>query len=275
MNDLHELAVRIGWAADKNTLPGWTDIRRTTAVHSFYWIRSGKGKFESDDGVYEIEGGHLFYLKPGLNMRMAAIGDQGLEMVMILFDAVRLSGKSGIWPTPSSVSTLELVHSTAFSGEAAVELDTALNRLVELWSIGLPARELEANAALLALIARLHSDFSQEQEKARVLFERGLQVMGLRYAETLTAESLAEELHVSVSHLRKLFLRYAGETPKQVLSNLRLRQAERYLLYTDLTLHAIAGACGYGDEFHFSRTFKKSKGMPPSVFRKESRGRHV
>ncbi|WP_051507164.1 AraC family transcriptional regulator [Saccharibacillus sacchari] len=274
MNDLHELAVRIGWAANKNTLPGWTDIRRTTAVHSFYWIRSGKGKFESDGEVYEIEGGHLFYLKPGLNMRMAAVGDQGLEMVMILFDAVRLSGKSEIWPTPSSVSSLELAHSTAYSGEAAVELDAALNRLVKLWSIGLPARELEANAVLLALIARLHSDFSQEQEKARVLFERGLQVMGLRYAETLTAESLAEELHVSVSHLRKLFLRYAGETPKQVLSNLRLRQAERYLLYTDLTLHAIAGACGYGDEFHFSRTFKKSKGVSPSVFRKESQGRH-
>ncbi|CAM4004053.1 AraC family transcriptional regulator [Saccharibacillus endophyticus] len=275
MNDLHELAVRIGWAADKHTLPGWTDIRRTTAVHSFYWVRSGKGKFQSDEGTYEVEGGHLFYLKTGLNMRMAAVGDQGLEIVMILFDAVRLSGKSEIWPTPSSVSTLEIAHSTAFSGEAAIELDAALNRLVELWSIGLPARELEANAVLLTLIARLHGDLSQEKEKARVLFERGLQVIGLRYAETLTAERLAEELHVSVSYLRKLFLRYAGETPKQVLSNLRLRQAERYLLYTDLTLHAIAGACGYGDEFHFSRTFKKSKGVSPSVFRKESQGGHA
>ncbi|MEJ8305314.1 AraC family transcriptional regulator [Saccharibacillus sacchari] len=268
MNDLRELAVRIGWASDKNTLPGWTDIRRTTAVHSLYWVRSGKGIFESDDGLYQIEGGHLFYLKPGLNMRMAALGDQGLDMVMILFDAVRLAGTSGIWPTPSPVSTLEIPHSAHFSGKTAVELDASLSRLVKLWSMGLPARELEANAALLTLIARLHGDLSPEQEKTRALFERGQQVMGLRYAETLTAESLAEELHVSVSHLRKLFLRYAGETPKQVLSGMRLRQAERYLLYTDLTLHAIAEACGYGDEFHFSRTFKKSKGMPPSAFRK-------
>ncbi|NGZ77640.1 helix-turn-helix transcriptional regulator, partial [Saccharibacillus alkalitolerans] len=104
-------------------------------------------------------------------------------------------------------------------------------------------------------------------------FEQGLQTIGRRFAEPLTAERLASELNVSASHLRKIFLRYAGETPKSYISALRLRHAERYLLHTDMKLHAIAGACGYGDEFHFSRTFKKRKGLSPSAFRRTSRER--
>ncbi len=267
---LQDLAVKIRWAAYKNVPEDWTDIRHQKNVHSFYWIRSGKGYFRSVKGYYEAESGQLFYLEPGLNMHMAARGGSELRMIMILFDCTRLSGEIGRWLRPSSVERLDLPHRFVFAGEHAALLDTGLSRIVELWTPGTPVRETEAHAALLGLVARLHADLTPEQDLAKTRFEQGVELIGQHFAEPFTAEQLAAELHVSVSHLRKLFLRYAGETPKQFLSRLRLRHAERYLLHTDWSLHEIARACGYSDEFHFSRTFKKERGLPPSVFRKRN-----
>ncbi|WP_172198577.1 helix-turn-helix transcriptional regulator [Saccharibacillus qingshengii] len=271
MNALHDPAVKIRWAAYKNTSGTWSDIRRNTSVHSLYWIRAGRGLFESEQGRYEAQSGELFYLEPGLGMKMAALGGRELQMTMILFDAVELSDSGGHWPSPSPIARFDLPHRSVWEGDRAVELDTRLGRITEEWTPGTPMREREAGAMLLDLLARLYTEGAPEQSKARALFEQGLQVIGRRFAEPLTMQQVADELQVSVSHLRTLFLRYAGETPKQILSQLRLRQAERYLLYTDLTLHAIAGSCGYGDEFHFSRTFKKHKGFSPSTFRRNAK----
>ncbi|OWA37650.1 hypothetical protein B9G55_06255 [Saccharibacillus sp. O16] len=266
---LQDLAVKIRWAAHKNVPSDWTDIRHQKNVHTLYWVRAGKGRFQSTKGSHEAQSGQLFYLEPSLSMNMAALGSQELKMMMILFDCTRLSGDIGRWLSPSPVPQLGLPHHSTFVHEHAALLDTTLGRIVDLWTPGTAVREMEAHAALLGLIARLHDDLAPDRDRARTLFEQGVERIGQRFAESLTAEQLAAELHVSVSYLRKLFLRYAGETPKQFLSRLRLRHAERYLLHTDMTLHEIAQACGYSDEFHFSRSFKQSRGMPPSTFRRQ------
>ncbi|QDH23132.1 helix-turn-helix transcriptional regulator [Saccharibacillus brassicae] len=268
---LQDPAVKIRWAAYKNTSGGWSDIRRNTSVHSLYWIRAGSGRFESERGCYEAQRGELLYLEPGLSMKMAALGGRDLHMAMVLFDAAELSDADGRWPAPARIPRFDLPHRSEWDGERAIELDTAIGRIIERWTLGTPVAEREAGAALLDLLDRLHTGNAPEPGKARALFERGLTLLGQRFAEPLTTGQLAGELHVSVSHLRKLFVHHAGVTPKQMLSRLRLRQAERYLLYTDLTLHAIAGSCGYGDEFHFSRTFKKHKGLSPSAFRRRAK----
>ncbi|MDO3412537.1 AraC family transcriptional regulator [Saccharibacillus sp. CPCC 101409] len=272
MNRLHDLAVKIRWASDKQAPADWSDIRRTTTVHSLYWVREGGGSFESKHGRYSVEPGRLFYLEPGLDMNMRAEHEAGMDMAMILFDCVQISGAAGCWNEPETVVRLELPHLFPLGGESSVMLDAGLSRVVELWSQGTPGREAEANAELLGLIARLHIYLAAEENGGpRAVFEQALSLIGRRFAEPLTAEKLAGELHVSVSYLRKIFVRYAGLTPKLFLSRLRLRHAERYLLYTDLTLRAIASSCGYGDEFHFSRTFKKATGVPPSEFRRRGR----
>ncbi|NGZ74807.1 AraC family ligand binding domain-containing protein, partial [Saccharibacillus alkalitolerans] len=169
MQRLSGIAVKIQWASPKKTPPDWNDIRHTTAIHSLYWVRSGTGKFVSDQGSYTAESSSLFYLKPGLNMTMAARGGRGLDMFMILFDAAHLSGSDGRWPDPSPVATLELPHRSAFSGETAVEIDALFSRIAALWSNGVPTGELEASGVLLSLIARLHADLAPEKEKARSL----------------------------------------------------------------------------------------------------------
>lgn len=88
-----------------------------------------------------------------------------------------------------------------------------------------------------------------------------------RYSEPLQIRELALRYGVSSSYARSLFQRYLHKSPKEYLSEIRYEHAKKQLLYTRLTLKEVAAACGYSDEFHFSKAFKQLSGHPPSKLR--------
>ena len=88
-----------------------------------------------------------------------------------------------------------------------------------------------------------------------------------RYSKPLLISELAVRYGISSSYLRSIFQQYLHKSPKGYLSEIRYEHAKKLLLYTQLNLKEIATVCGYSDEFHFSKSFKKHCGQPPSVLR--------
>ena len=83
----------------------------------------------------------------------------------------------------------------------------------------------------------------------------------------LTAE-LAKMAGMSVSHFDRNFRTAFGSSPIQYLLRIRIESALRLLNESDKTITEIAHACGFHEHAHFSRSFKKQMGIPPSVYRK-------
>ena len=81
----------------------------------------------------------------------------------------------------------------------------------------------------------------------------------------------AGTLSLSYSHFRFLFKEFTGHSPWNYLLECRIRKGEELLLSTDWRINEIAGKCGFEDEFHFSRFFRKMRGVSPSLFRKKYR----
>ena len=50
-----------------------------------------------------------------------------------------------------------------------------------------------------------------------------------------------------------------------------MTQAKRRLVESDDSVKEIAEQIGYSDQFHFSRDFKRSTGLPPSSWRQRER----
>jgi transcriptional regulator GlxA family with amidase domain len=80
--------------------------------------------------------------------------------------------------------------------------------------------------------------------------------------------ALALAADVSRSRLHTLFRTALGRSPLQHILACRLRLAQRLLIGSDLAIAAVAARAGYGDAFHFSRTFRRVCGESPSDYRR-------
>jgi AraC-like DNA-binding protein len=89
-------------------------------------------------------------------------------------------------------------------------------------------------------------------------------------AEGKTLLSLARGAGLSPFHLERLYLRCTGLTPRQQQTLARLRRV-RTLLGEGVTLSEAAAACGFADQSHLNRVFKRLMGVPPGRYRAQLR----
>lgn len=82
-----------------------------------------------------------------------------------------------------------------------------------------------------------------------------------------TVTELAAAAAVSRSVLDERFRKVLGRSPIRYLAEWRMHLARGLLETTDLSVAAVARRVGYDAEEAFSRAFKRSTGMPPSVWR--------
>lgn len=97
--------------------------------------------------------------------------------------------------------------------------------------------------------------------------ERAKQLLNDRFAETLTLAEIAREVGVHPVHLAQMFHRYCHCTIGEYVRQLRIDLACRELVASDTPLCQIALAAGFSDQSHFTRTFKRYMGVPPSKYR--------
>ena len=94
----------------------------------------------------------------------------------------------------------------------------------------------------------------------RLIEEAGLEDGGV--------ESLAERLGIGSRHLRRLFLRHLGATPSSVAHTRRLHFAKKLIDETNLPMHQIALASGFGCVRRFNAAFRKTYKRTPTHIRR-------
>ena len=88
------------------------------------------------------------------------------------------------------------------------------------------------------------------------------------YAQNISIEEIAESAHLSVSALERRFQKHLHRTPNQYLVDVRLQNARKLLVESDLPIGLLANRCGFQDSSYFSRRFKRKFGILPSQFRR-------
>ena len=87
----------------------------------------------------------------------------------------------------------------------------------------------------------------------------------------LTDETLAAACGISVTYLRRLFLRATGLSPSETLRRARLTYARELLSSSEFSVAEIAERAGFSDPAYFSRDFKKSTGLSPRAWAEQQK----
>ncbi|WP_022663911.1 AraC family transcriptional regulator [Desulfospira joergensenii] len=90
------------------------------------------------------------------------------------------------------------------------------------------------------------------------------------YDTPLTLESLAKEEGVSSFSLLRLFKKHKGVTPYLMLTSLRINKAKS-CLRSNHSFADTAFMCGYSDQSHMTKQFKKWIGITPGEYQRSNR----
>lgn len=120
-------------------------------------------------------------------------------------------------------------------------------------------------------VLRIIEAGQKNDSKTRIKgLHRGVKYVQESYNTPMKLPLVAQEAGMSVSSFERNFKKQMGMTFTDYVNRLRITQAARMLMKDDLSMSEIAFACGYTNQFHFTRMFKKIMKSSPSLYRKST-----
>ena len=98
-------------------------------------------------------------------------------------------------------------------------------------------------------------------------YKQVLDYIAVNYGKNILLEDMAAEASLSPSHFARLFKQTISQSPYQFLMSYRIEQAKKMLDNPNKLIVDIAFNCGFSDQAHFSRVFKKIAGITPKKYR--------
>jgi len=120
-----------------------------------------------------------------------------------------------------------------------------LELLAEAFRLARPARPARAPPWLRQVSERVHSEFTRR----------------------LTLADCASTAGIHRVHLAQSFRAHYGESFGQCIRRLRIELASHQLAETSKSIADIALESGFSDQSHFTKAFKRARGLTPASFR--------
>jgi AraC family transcriptional regulator len=98
--------------------------------------------------------------------------------------------------------------------------------------------------------------------------DMAVEYMQVFFSANITIEDICSEIGISPFHFMRLFKQKTGVSPHQYLLDIRIKKARELLTTGQYLVSEVAAMCGFINLSHFSSTFKRITGMPPSEYRK-------
>ena len=124
--------------------------------------------------------------------------------------------------------------------------------------------EAQAKAYINTQIARANDLLGRSSE----LYNELLDAIAEHHREASDVKFYADLLNVSSRYLAQVTRRISGKSPKSIIDDYLIHEIELQLKSTDNTVQEIAYRFGFSSQAHFTKFFKKLKGVSPTEFRK-------
>ena len=230
-----------------------------------HYIISGKGYYKIKNTTFTLQAGDSFLVYPNTEVlyfadesdpwEYAWVGFTGSDASMILKATDFSPEKPIIRETPhGSDIHRQILHIYDARGnefEHAVEMTGRLYTTLALFLKSSAKKDTQLTSATYV--------------------QKSIEYISSNYSYAITVEDIADYVGVSRSHLFRSFESVLGQSPKEYLTDFRMKQACYLLEHSSLSITAIANSLGFDNSLYFSKTFHKQKQMSPKEYRTHSR----
>ncbi len=125
----------------------------------------------------------------------------------------------------------------------------------------------DSTKLILTIVQSLLERYNHQKADDEMSFpviQEIIDYLNLNFNKNIRLEDLEHKFHFSQYYLSHKFKDETGLTINQYLTNRRLGEAKKQLVYTDLSITEIAQNVGYDNLSHFYTIFKKHTGVSPT-----------
>lgn len=122
----------------------------------------------------------------------------------------------------------------------------------------------------LEIVARGSSSYEAVGD---LVVRRAMQHLVARISTIASVEEWAAQVGVSRRVLERRFQESLGRSPHAMIQHERVERAKSLLTTTDLAVGLIAERCGFQSNERLTVNFRESVGVPPAIYRRDSRAK--
>jgi AraC-like DNA-binding protein len=244
--------------------------------YELYYLFSGQRSYFIKDRSYPVQAGDLVFIRSGEVHKTTDVGVPEHERILIYFKEHYFR---------SMTPELGQLLSTPFQSSAPVlrlpmherlQIESILFALMEELMHTPPGYELAVQHAAAELLLRtaryLKKNETAPLEHVSPMHEKISEIVRYindHYAEPLQLPALSELFYVSPSHLSRKFKEITGFSFTDYVNLKRIKEAQRLLQQTNLSITDISEQVGFENFSHFGKMFKKITKQSARDYRKQ------
>ena len=267
-----------------------TEMRRDEVTayhkHDFFeinYVFSGTLHQNISGRYFSLSKGELLIMAPGVFH--ACVPDQNTYSINILFEKkwVALTAEAFKKYDPNNYLS-SLSENTIYTVISAGQHEDALNMLTQklfkmvqdlVHHVDLYENLAAENCAVefllyLTKIPRQEFIFKSDGQKQRASFTPDdiVRYINDNFSK-ISLPDTAQKFGYSQCQLHRILKKHTGYTFTELILHMRMQRARHYLLNTHLPIRNIAFILGFDSAEHFTRMFKKHRGMTPTQYREQ------
>lgn len=268
----------------------YVERERIIFDYEFMYVMEGSTDLYYDGKKYILNKSDLFYLRPGVKNHMVVDYDKHFRTHCIHFDWVRLGPKydftaeeyymhSVLSPDHNEKEKLLKMRPnkepidfdipTHIKGIPFHKLAPLFERSYYMYTCKTEVSEIRLQSVFLEIIAELMEMLGKRNETKMVhpKIIQAIEYIKSDYSSNITAPKLAEKYGLSPKYFGTIFKEATGKSISEFVLLHRIYAAKEMLIGTDMSIEEIAEKTGFHNQFYFSKCFKNTERLAPSVYR--------
>lgn len=229
-----------------------------------HYVIAGSGNLQTDKKNYSLHAGDSFLIYPGTETAYTADAKNPWEYAWVGFNG---SDASIILKATDFTPSYPIIQDTPYGEEIS-------HQLLHIYD----ARGNNFESAV-EMTGRLYTTLAlylkgaghiQTQNNYHTYVQKAIEYIATNYSYPITVEDIAYYVGLSRSHLFRSFETVLQLSPKEYLSQFRIKQACYLLRHSNLSVTAVANSVGFESSLYFSKAFKKAKGLSPRDYKQKN-----